>query len=212
MEKTDIYVNVLLNENVDRGFTDGVDDAIISMASDLGFDILKGVEKRTSLDDWSWDAVESSMKNYLSYSQESNDNHVWVALIDNYSAIDSVGAGRHFRIIAENGLCGLCGVNAACRAFGERSCVGDGALYYKNTIIQEILHTFYASHEMGKVNYYNEATPMITWYSSNNYCGDNYSVNPACNGEPDRDRNWHTKNITYCTESRVEEHYNYWFG
>lgn len=181
-----INVFIHMDQYVDSGFGDSAADAIdFSMDPETNFDLDARVYGRGAFDAGTWEEVHDKFVNYLvDEGLEDRYNTSHVAIVNNLE----MGAGQAWKRVNKGTnlrpYAGLCGVNAASKAYANKFCSGDGEKAFQNTVIQEVGHTLDAEHANGGMytsSSVNEVSPMQTWYSAEN-CANNNPVDTNCTG------------------------------
>jgi len=231
-----LAVHIWTSEHVDSGFVDAavntvedilepqLDFSIYAYREDTDYDYSGG----------GWDDIREDFHDYVE-DKEGGSPHSWdchLLLIEDLWP--GFGAGTAWGLVNRpegsfsSGEAAACGVNCALKAYVNGNCEGDGGTAFRNTVIQEILHTLLglhlncnsapgsSEHSLGSIyikagdNGEELASPIITWCSANN-CGDNYDVEDNCNGTHRTYRQDYSTELSDCTIDEVENYYDCFF-
>lgn len=113
------------------------------------------------------------------------------------------GEGSIDRRYSAKGKYALAFVNEATKRFPYND------QWFKNTVIHEIGHCFTADHQMGSLYEMTglRATPMATWYVEGWLSGNDQINNFCWDTDDDTMTSGHTDNLSFCTESRMDTHF-----
>jgi hypothetical protein len=229
-----LRVDVWADDDVDNSTHNAAVDVLNStLDNQLNFDVDAYLQNDDFSYDWtddSWSEVKDDYVPYINNKWGSSgppDNSCQLVIIDSQ---DDIGAGIAWGQTAikpnpfDNSYASGAGVNSALNSWieGNPDCDGDGSTAYRNTVMQEVLHTMLDEnvndssypesgneHSLGGIydgsNDY--VSPMMTWYSTDN-CSGNTAVNDNCYSNPGIDPEGFSTNLTSCTVNAVEEYQN----